>query len=63
MGTIKCTLCGDIITSAHTHDFVRCSCGNAFIDGGDEYIRVGTKEDNSVLFYKDGEFVPFPVEG
>ena len=36
---IKCKLCGDIIESKHTHDFVTCSCGACSADGGKEYIR------------------------
>jgi hypothetical protein len=27
--------------SKHRHDFVKCDCGNAFLDGGDDYIRAG----------------------
>ena len=30
----RCKKCGDIIESKHQHDFVRCSCGEIFIDGG-----------------------------
>lgn len=41
MAKIKCLECGDIIESKHRHDMVWCSCGGLFIDGGDEYIRIG----------------------
>lgn len=37
----QCTRCGDVIESKHTHDFVRCACGQSFTDGGLEYIRRG----------------------
>lgn len=37
----KCLKCGDTIESTHQHDFVRCSCGNLFVDGGKEYLRRG----------------------
>jgi len=37
---IKCNECGDVITSKHQHDFVRCSCGAVAVDGGPEYQRV-----------------------
>lgn len=37
----KCKKCGDIIESKHRHDFVRCSCGAIFVDGGHDYIRRG----------------------
>lgn len=35
----KCLACGDIIWSAHNHDFKTCSCGQVAVDGGQEYIR------------------------
>lgn len=38
---IKCLECGDVITSSHRHDMIWCSCGGLFIDGGDDYCRVG----------------------
>jgi hypothetical protein len=37
----QCLDCEDIIESKHRHDFVRCECGNSFLDGGDDYIRGG----------------------
>jgi hypothetical protein len=40
----KCTLCGDVIESKHRHDFVSCSCGNIFVDGGKEYLRRGAAD-------------------
>ena len=43
---IKCLKCGDIIESKYTHDWVQCSCGACFVDGGHDYMRVGgNKED------------------
>lgn len=38
---IQCLKCGDIIESMYTHDFVPCSCGACFVDGGHSYMRVG----------------------
>lgn len=38
---IKCLKCGDEIESKHTHDFVMCSCGACFVDGGLDYSRGG----------------------
>lgn len=38
---IKCPSCEDEIYSNSRHDFVSCSCGEVFIDGGFDYIRVG----------------------
>jgi len=36
---VKCLKCGDVVFSAHRHDFKYCSCGNIGVDGGLEYIR------------------------
>ena len=41
MSKAQCLDCEDIIESKHRHDFVRCGCGNSFLDGGDSYIRAG----------------------
>lgn len=35
----KCLVCGDIIESNFTHDFVTCKCGALSVDGGHDYIR------------------------
>lgn len=40
----KCLKCDDDIYSGHTHDFVKCSCGNVFVDGGMSYIRHGVED-------------------
>ena len=37
----QCLKCGDIIQSMHRHDFVRCECGESFVDGGNDYFRAG----------------------
>jgi hypothetical protein len=42
--------------SKHRHDFVKCNCGNAFLDGGDDYIRAG---GNIVIL--DGEQKLYPL--
>jgi hypothetical protein len=41
MSKAQCLDCLDILESKHRHDLVKCKCGNAFLDGGDEYIRAG----------------------
>ena len=46
---VKCRLCDDIIESKHRHDFVSCSCGSVFVDGGSEYQRIGWDD-------KDGNY-------
>jgi len=45
----QCKLCGDIIESKHTHDFVECSCGEIFVDGGKSYIRRGAKDLGNII--------------
>lgn len=42
--TAQCPTCKDIIYSRANHDFRYCSCGEIFIDGGLEYVRVGGKD-------------------
>lgn len=38
---IRCNHCGDELYSYHRHDFVVCDCKRCYIDGGDDYTRVG----------------------
>lgn len=39
---VKCLMCGEEIYSLSMHDFVRCFCGNIFVDGGQEgFTRYG----------------------
>ena len=38
---IKCLKCNDIIESLSEHDFKKCKCGACFIDGGNQYTRIG----------------------
>jgi hypothetical protein len=39
---LECLHCGDIIFSAHRHDFKYCKCGSVAVDGGMYYLlRVG----------------------
>jgi hypothetical protein len=35
------TCCNSVIQSQHRHDFVRCMCGQSFVDGGNSYLRCG----------------------
>lgn len=46
----KCLSCNQIIQSVHRHDFVRCECGNIFVDGGTDYIRRGIRD---ISMYED----------
>ena len=38
---VRCKKCNDIIESLYTHDFKRCKCGAIFVDGGQDYQRLG----------------------
>lgn len=51
---LKCLKCNDIIESQYRHDFVRCSCGTCFIDGGKDYSRYGyEKQEDIELIYEE----------
>lgn len=50
VNAVKCPKCADIIYSRARHDCRHCSCGNVFIDGGFDYVRVGG--DISVKVFK-----------
>ena len=41
MSKAQCLDCQDILESKHRNDFVKCKCGNSFLDGGDDYFRGG----------------------
>lgn len=49
----KCTKCGDIITSKHRHDYVKCKCESIAVDGGMDYLRrtgdINNYEDLSIV--------------
>ena len=38
---IKCRKCKSVIESKSRHDFVWCKCKAIFIDGGNDYTRIG----------------------
>jgi len=37
----RCLKCRDVVISTHRHDFVSCTCGAMFVDGGNDYLRRG----------------------
>lgn len=43
---IRCKHCNDIVESKSRHDFVSCSCGKVFVDGGHDYCRWGFPSGN-----------------
>ena len=53
--TLKCLKCGDIIRSTFRHDFRYCSCYNIFVDGGNDYLRIGGPgiDDNTYIIIKE----------
>jgi hypothetical protein len=40
----KCLSCGDVLESKNSRDWVQCSCGNIYIDGGLSYARAGCRD-------------------
>jgi len=38
---LRCIKCKDVVESKSVHDFQGCKCGAIFIDGGNEYTRIG----------------------
>jgi hypothetical protein len=60
----RCNSCKDIIESTYRHDFVRCSCGTIFVDGGKEYFRAGYTGDpsNFIRVYDDGREEPLDAQ-
>lgn len=55
---LKCKLCGDIIESKSTHDFVRCKCGKCFVDGGKDYVRYGVEKLEDILLLTEYKEAP-----
>lgn len=51
MRGLHCLICNDKIYSKSTYDFVRCKCGDCFVDGGQEATiwRYGHKSDKFVI--------------
>lgn len=41
---IHCLDCDEVIFSSYRHDCAWCTCGNAMIDGGHDYVRSGGKD-------------------
>jgi hypothetical protein len=44
----QCAKCKDIIESTHRHDWVSCSCGAIFVDGGKDYLRRGGNPEDFI---------------
>ena len=52
---LQCKLCGDIIESKYTHDYVLCNCKKCAIDGGKEYVRFSAPKPDDVIFLTEYE--------
>lgn len=50
-----CKSCGDHLISHHRHDYVSCSCGKSFLDGGTDYVRAGGNIETNTV-YDDDDF-------
>jgi hypothetical protein len=45
----QCGNCKDVIESKYHYDFVSCSCGDIFVDGGNDYWRAGFKNGENFI--------------
>jgi len=45
----QCAHCKNIVESKYRHDFVPCSCGKIFVDGGKAYLRRGFDEPGDII--------------
>ena len=52
---IRCKKCGDILESKYRHDFKMCSCKSCYIDGGNDYCRVGGNKEDYEMYSMDFE--------
>ena len=55
---LQCRLCGDIVESKHTHDYVHCKCGKCAVDGGRDYIRVTAPSEEAFVLLTEYEGDP-----
>jgi len=57
---LKCLVCGNEIQSKSRHDFVQCECGNCFVDGGNDYDRLGYTNIEYIMRWdeKEKKYVP-----
>ena len=51
---IRCLKCNDIIESLSVHDYKKCKCGACFIDGGNQYTRIGGNPESIVIIKGNG---------
>ena len=53
MNRIRCKKCNDVLHSKHRHDLQQCKCGAVFVDGGDDYCRIGGHISDFVILLDD----------
>lgn len=58
---IRCGKCNEIIESTFRHDFKGCGCGAVYVDGGNDYCRMGGNFEDIILMYNDGSEKPLQV--
>lgn len=58
MSKIKCLKCNTVLESLHVHDFRECRCHSVFIDGGNEYLRMGWPGGNKAEWIEIIEYPP-----
>jgi hypothetical protein len=49
---VKCLKCKHTIRSMYRHDYQKCICGNLFVDGGSEYLRMGAEPGTYKIYPK-----------
>jgi hypothetical protein len=59
MNRIRCAKCKELLHSKHVHDWVGCGCGAVYVDGGDEYCRLGGHAEDIIMVDDDGNERPF----
>jgi hypothetical protein len=45
---VSCPNCADTLFSRANHDWRICTCGDTFVDGGFERMRIGAKDCNKI---------------
>ena len=58
MNRIRCAKCRDLLHSKYRHDFQQCKCSAVFVDGGDDYCRMGGETEDIIIVADDGTETP-----
>jgi hypothetical protein len=53
---VKCDQCDDVIYSRYRHDYVTCTCGEQFIDGGRDYTRTNINAKLVTIDFVTGDY-------